>query len=147
MKPLTLRIGLTFAAVLLLLPMSVASAGDDQGQVMVTRPGVVFHLAGAHDFHGRAVGRSMEAALAAGYTPCPVCFGKTAPSGTVAHPGAAATAAFGNGAVLAPVTGPTAEAKAGYGESRGGSRVMATGCTSHDAVCPYGLPFRTTPGL
>jgi hypothetical protein len=146
MKPVTLRIGLTFATVFLLLSMSVASAGDDQGQVMVTRPGVVFHLAGAHDFHGHAVGKSMEAALASGYTPCPVCFGKTAPSATVARPGAAATAAFGS-AVLAPLVGPTAEAKVGYSESRGSSRIMATGCTSHDAVCPYGLPFRTTPGL
>jgi hypothetical protein len=49
--------------------------------------------------------------------------------------------------VVAPLSGPTTRSKDEYRESRGASRVMATGCTSHDWVCPYGLPFRTIPGL
>ena len=136
--------GLAYATVLAFLAMGFALAGDDQ--VMVTRPGVVFHLAGAHDFHGHAVGKSRDAALAAGYMPCPVCFGKTAAANTAARPGAGSATAAGQGPALAPFFGPRLP-QVESSASRGASRVMATGCTSHDAVCPYGLPFRTTPGL
>lgn len=146
--PVSLKIGLTFATVFLLLSMSFAFAGEDQGnQVLVTRPGVVFHLAGAHDFHGHAVGKSMDAAMTAGYTPCPVCFGKTAATGSVAHPGAAATGAVGTGTVLAPVFGPTVEPRGPSGTRGSGSGVGHPGCLEHDAVCPYGLPFHTIRGL
>jgi len=73
---------------------AIASAGDG-GSVVVTRPGVVFHRSGAGDIRGRGVERSIDSALEAGYSPCPVCFAKeigAARGGTVALPGAAATA-------------------------------------------------------
>lgn len=86
--------------------------------------------------------------MAAGYAPCPVCFGKSAStSGSVAKPAGGATAAAAAFAAMGPALSPTAKAKEGYNESRGASRVMASGCLSHDAICPYGAPFHSIPGL
>lgn len=61
-------------AIAMLTPAVVAS--DDGDQVVITRPGVVFHKAGASDVRGKSVAKSVDAALEAGYTPCRVCFGK-----------------------------------------------------------------------
>lgn len=62
------------AAIALFAPAVVAS--DDGDQVVITRPGVVFHKAGASDVRGKSVVKSVDAALESGYTPCRVCFGK-----------------------------------------------------------------------
>jgi hypothetical protein len=76
-----------------LLAVVPAVAGDDQGdKVVVTKPGVVFHKAGATDIRGRAVERTVDSALESGYAPCPVCFAKElslARSGDVIKGGAA----------------------------------------------------------
>jgi hypothetical protein len=61
-------------AILAFAPAIVAD--DDGDQVVITRPGVVFHKAGADDIRGNGVGKSVDAALEAGYTPCRICFGK-----------------------------------------------------------------------
>lgn len=147
----TFRTGLVFTAALVLLGASAALAGDDQGpQVVITHPGVVFHKAGAHDVRGHAVARSTEAALEAGYTPCPVCFAKeiAATPKTPAPPGAASTAAFGQAAAPTPVVAPKLQPTPELTGSRFASRVAATGCSpGNEIVCPYGLPFRTIPGL
>jgi hypothetical protein len=88
---------------LALLP---AFAGNSRGdQVVVTHPGVVFHKVGAEDIRGRSVEKSVDAALEAGYMPCPVCFAKeitAARSGSVAMPGAASTATFGVASIPTP---------------------------------------------
>jgi len=70
------------AAVVLVLGVAIAVfapavvASDDGDQVVITRPGVVFHKAGASDVRGKSVAKSVDAALESGYTPCRVCFGK-----------------------------------------------------------------------
>lgn len=70
------------AAAVLVLGVAIAMfapavvASDDGDQVVITRPGVVFHKAGASDVRGTSVAKSVDAALEAGYTPCRVCFGK-----------------------------------------------------------------------
>jgi len=73
-------------------------AGESQGdQVVVTKPGVVFHKVGSEDIRGRGVGKTIDGALEAGYTPCPSCFAKeiqAAKTGTMAKSGAA-TASYG----------------------------------------------------
>jgi hypothetical protein len=51
-------------------------ADDDGDRVVITRPGVVFHKAGAIDVRGSSVAKTIDAALESGYTPCRVCFGK-----------------------------------------------------------------------
>jgi hypothetical protein len=61
-------------AIAVFAPVVVAS--DDGDQVVITRPGVVFHKAGAGDVRGTSVAKSVDAALESGYTPCRVCFGK-----------------------------------------------------------------------
>ena len=72
---LSVRIGIP--VVLALACLAVMPAVADDGQtVVVTKPGVVFHKAGAGDLRGRAVERTVDAALEAGYSPCPVCFAK-----------------------------------------------------------------------
>lgn len=89
----------TAAAVTLALGMvavlpAIATA-DDSGNVVVTRPGVVFHRAGAGDIRGRGFEKSIDSALEAGYSPCPICFAKeisAARGSSVGLPGAAATA-------------------------------------------------------
>lgn len=103
------RSGFVVIVALGLLAAVPVLAGDDQaGRVMVTRPGVVFHKAGADDIRGRAVERTVDAALEAGYAPCPVCFAKEIASArevSTAMPGAAATAILGDGSIPAPPVG------------------------------------------
>jgi sulfite exporter TauE/SafE len=100
------RSGMAIAMALGLLALLPAFADESQGdRVVVTRPGVVFHKAGAEDIRGRAVEKTVDAALEAGYMPCPVCFAKeitAARAGSTALPGAAATATFGDGSIPAP---------------------------------------------
>jgi hypothetical protein len=72
-----LRSGMAAALAFALLAVIPAVAGDDQGdKVVVTKPGVVFHKAGASDIRGHAVERTVDGALESGYAPCPVCFAK-----------------------------------------------------------------------
>src|SRR5262245_42166600 len=71
------RTGMSVVLALGLLAVLPALAADSEsGKVLVTRPGVVFHKAGAEDVRGRGVERTMDSALEAGYAPCPVCFAK-----------------------------------------------------------------------
>jgi hypothetical protein len=62
------------AVVALLLLVPSIAAGEDGDKVVVSRPGVVFHTVGSGDLRGRGVDKSRDEALAAGYSPCPVCF-------------------------------------------------------------------------
>lgn len=72
-----LRGGLAAVMALALLAVLPALAGDgDANGVVVTKPGVVFHKAGSSDIRGRAVDKTVDAALESGYAPCPVCFAK-----------------------------------------------------------------------
>jgi len=112
-------------AVLLVLALCLvclltAASADEGGKVVVTRPGVVFHLAGSSDLRGRGVEKPLSEALAQGYTPCRICFASHAATGTgasVAKSGAAG-AAFGaaSAAVGVATTSSTSEA---YGPSSG----------------------------
>ena len=70
------RAGVAIAIALGLVALVPVAAQDDQGSVVVTRPGVVFHKAGAEDIRGRGQEKTIEAAMEAGYQPCPICFGK-----------------------------------------------------------------------
>ena len=69
------------AAVAAVLVLAVATfapvvvADDSEDNVIVSRPGVVFHKVGSDDIRGRGVEKSIDAALEDGYTPCRVCFG------------------------------------------------------------------------
>ncbi len=64
---------LVIACVALVPTLAQADSGDN---VVVTRPGVVFHKAGSDDVRGRGFEKTIDAALEAGYTPCQICFGK-----------------------------------------------------------------------
>jgi hypothetical protein len=90
---LSVRIGIPVVLALVCLAFTPASADDGQ-TVVVTKPGVVFHKAGAGDLRGRAVERTVDAALEAGYSPCPVCFAKELSAARIDAPdaGGAATA-------------------------------------------------------
>jgi hypothetical protein len=92
---LSVRIGIPVVLALACLAVMPAVADDEQG-VVVTKPGVVFHKAGAGDLRGRAVERTVDAALEAGYSPCPVCFAKELSAARIDAPegAGAATAAF-----------------------------------------------------
>lgn len=72
---LSVRTGVPVVLALACLAISPLLA-DDGGKVVVTKPGVVFHKAGAEDLRGRAQERTVDAALEAGYSPCPICFAK-----------------------------------------------------------------------
>ncbi len=100
------RNGMAAAVAVGLLAIIPVLAADSQGSnVVVTRPGVVFHKVGSDDIRGRSVERSVDAALESGYTPCPVCFAKeiaAARSGSVEIPGAGAPAVYGAVSIPAP---------------------------------------------
>lgn len=53
-------------------------AGADEEKVVVSRPGTVFHKAGSSDIRGRGVEKGVDAAMAAGYQPCRICYAKEA---------------------------------------------------------------------
>ncbi|MCZ6695730.1 MAG: hypothetical protein O7A63_04230 [Acidobacteria bacterium] len=61
-------------AITAFLPTPAVADGDDA--VVVSRPGVVFHKAGSGDIRGKGHEKSLSAALASGYHPCKVCFGR-----------------------------------------------------------------------
>jgi len=71
------------AALVTILPATLSVA--DEQSVVVSRPGTVFHRAGATDVRGRGYSKSLESALAAGYSPCAVCYASTA-SGRLTAP-------------------------------------------------------------
>ena len=74
------------SAVLLLAAGVVAAIlpggqlGADEEKVVVSRPGTVFHRAGSSDIRGQGVEKGLDAAMAAGYQPCRVCYAKQAPA-------------------------------------------------------------------
>ena len=107
------RNGMVAGVALGLLALIPVIAADSQGSnVVVTRPGVVFHKVGADDIRGHSVERTVDAALESGYTPCPVCFAKeiaAARSGSVEIPGAAAAAAYGALSIPAPPVGTVSQ--------------------------------------
>ncbi|HEV8120984.1 MAG TPA: hypothetical protein VGQ67_08310 [Candidatus Polarisedimenticolia bacterium] len=89
------RSGLAMAAALGIVALIPALAADSQGdRVLVTRPGVVFHKAGSDDIRGKALEKTMDGALEAGYAPCPVCFAKEIQAASM-------TAKPGGGAMMA----------------------------------------------
>ena len=100
------RNGMAAAVAVGLLAIIPVLAADSQGNnVVVTRPGVVFHKMGSDDIRGRSVERSVDAALESGYTPCPVCFAKeiaAARSGSVDIPAGASPAVYGAVSIPAP---------------------------------------------
>jgi len=108
-----LRSGMAAAIGLALLVVIPAVAGDSQGdKVVVTKPGVVFHKSGSGDIRGRAVERTVDSALEAGYAPCPVCFAKEislARTGGPSDIGGAATASFSGEAIPAPPVSTVAQ--------------------------------------
>jgi hypothetical protein len=89
----TIRSGMAIAVALGVVALIPVLAGESQGDhVLVTKPGVVFHKVGSGDIRGRGVEKTIDGALEAGYTPCPVCFAKeiqAARTGTTAKSGAA----------------------------------------------------------
>jgi hypothetical protein len=100
-----LRSGMATAMALALLAVIPAVAGDSQGdRVVVTKPGVVFHKAGAGDIRGRSIERTVDSALESGYAPCPVCFAKEISLARTGDSitGGAATASFTGEAIPAP---------------------------------------------
>ncbi len=93
------------AAVLVTMLPATLSVADEQG-VVVSRPGTVFHRSGATDVRGRGYSKTLESALAAGYSPCAVCYASAA-SGQVSASrlgagGAAAIAEGGPGYGVPP---------------------------------------------
>ena len=101
-----LRSGMAAAIGLALLAVIPVVAGDSQGDnVVVTKPGVVFHKSGSGDIRGRAVERTVDSALESGYAPCPVCFAKEislARAGGPTDIGGATVASFTGEAIPAP---------------------------------------------
>jgi len=93
-----IRSGMAVAVALGVVALIPVLAGESQGDhVLVTKPGVVFHKVGSDDIRGRGVEKTIDGALEAGYTPCPVCFAKeiqAARTGTPGKPGSAATASY-----------------------------------------------------
>jgi hypothetical protein len=87
------RSGLAVAAALGIVALIPVLAADAQGdRVLVTRPGVVFHKAGSDDIRGRGLEKTMDGALEAGYSPCPVCYAKEIQAArSTAKPGGGAT--------------------------------------------------------
>ena len=104
----SVRTGTMVVLALALLAVLPAFAADSAGdKVLVTRPGVVFHKAGAEDVRGRGVERTMDSALEAGYAPCPVCFAKeisAARDAKPALPGGAAIASSTESIPAPPVS-------------------------------------------
>jgi hypothetical protein len=90
-----------------LLAVVPAVAGDAPAdKVVVTKPGVVFHKAGASDIRGRAVDKSVDAAIESGYAPCPVCFARelSVARSTDLINGGAPTMIFGIESIPSPPT-------------------------------------------
>ncbi|SRR5258706_503669 len=108
MNARVLTLFLAAAVALALIPGASALAGEDK--VLVSRPGTVFHKAGATDVRGRGVEKSLDSALAAGYTPCRVCFARdTSASSLAGRTGTgAAVASTGSGKGGGPNVGPAA---------------------------------------
>lgn len=117
-----IRSGMAMAVALGVVALIPVVAGESQGdQVVVTKPGVVFHKSGAKDIRGRGVEKTIDGALEAGYSPCPACFAKE---------------------IQAAKTGPSAKsgaAQAGYGVS--GDGIPAPPVVT--VTQPFGLRYAT----
>lgn len=101
-----IRSGMALAVALGVVALIPVVAGESKGdQVLVTKPGVVFHKVGSQDIRGRGVEKTVDGALEAGYTPCPVCFAKeiqSAKTTTTARSGAAAPTGTSADGIPAP---------------------------------------------
>ena len=95
----TLFVGLALV-IATFLPVPVVADGDDG--VVVSRPGVVFHKAGSSDIRGKGHGKSLSSALAAGYSPCKVCFGRQVSVNLRGAGGAGATSSAMGGPAISP---------------------------------------------
>jgi hypothetical protein len=84
-------------AAALLVTVLPAIAMCDEESVVVSRPGVIFHKVGSQDVRGHAYGKSLSQAVAAGYTPCPICFGKAESSARPAMTAGAFGSSFAMG--------------------------------------------------
>lgn len=139
----SLRGGLAAAAALALLAVLPALASDGGNDVVVTKPGVVFHKAGSSDIRGKGVDKTVDAALESGYSPCPVCFAKelAAARGTSISPSGGANAPSpADGIPVPPVVTVTQPF---------GVRYVANGRTrGHEAGIrdPYADSFVYVPG-
>ncbi len=110
-------------AVVAFAPAVVASEED---QVVITRPGVVFHKAGSGDVRGKSVAKTVDAALESGYTPCRVCFGKEL---------------GGN------VLGSMDLAAGGAAEGAGEASTSVAAPPSSTVTQPFGVKTRSTGGV
>ena len=143
----TLFVGLGLA-IATFLPAPVLADGDDG--VVVSRPGVVFHKAGSSDIRGKGHGKSLSAALATGYSPCKVCFGRQVSvdlRGAGAAGGSATSSAMGGPALS--VTGESTLAVTRPFERRGqerrGGKGAAHGLDNPLATCDLSQSIRRTP--
>lgn len=124
----SLRGGLAAAMAVAVVAVAPALASEgDSSSVVVTKPGVVFHKAGSSDIRGRAVDKTVDAALESGYAPCPACFAKelAAARGVTKEVsgGAAVATSAGEGVPAPPVTTVTQPFGVRYaGHPRSGSR-------------------------
>jgi len=126
---LSVRTGVSIVLALACLAILPVLADDSQGgNVVVTKPGVVFHKAGSDDLRGRGLERTVDAALEAGYSPCPLCFAKELAMARTASPdlkGGAAAAQLSSSpdsVPAPPVVTVTQPFGLRYATNNGGSR-------------------------
>jgi hypothetical protein len=105
MKRQWFTVAVIVTAALVTSTPATLSVADEQS-VVVSRPGTVFHRPEATDVRGRGYSKTLGSALAAGYSPCAVCYASTA-SGRLSAPrlgagGAAAVAEGGPGYGVPP---------------------------------------------
>jgi hypothetical protein len=142
-----LKLMLVFAAFAVVF-LPVAWTVADESMVVVSRPGTVFHKAGSDDIRGPGYEKSLEEAMAAGYTPCHVCFGKAASSlGISASMGAggaahATSGGFGGLSTLSSLKAPVVEQPFGEKEGGGGGSFRVKGAIKD----PFSLETITHPG-
>ena len=141
----TLFVGLALV-IAAFLPTPVVADGDDG--VVVSRPGVVFHKAGSSDIRGKGHGKSLSAALAAGYSPCKVCFGRqiSVDLRGAGAAGASATSSASGPPILPPGhSTPTISQPFGLkGQPRRGGNGAAHAIRNPYAACRCSIRF---PGL
>ena len=112
---------LAVGLVLVRAPAVNGLASADDSAVIVTRPGVVFHAVGSDDVRGQGHEKPMSEALASGYAPCKLCFGRQI------------STSQGAGGVAATSTSTAFSLSAGRGV------VIAPGKSSSSVSQPFGL--------
>lgn len=83
-------IAAAFAVAALVLTVPAPLTVADETTVVVSRPGTVFHRPGSDDVRGRGYTKTLEGALAAGYTPCNACFASVTSAGSLSVPASGA---------------------------------------------------------